>query len=68
MKKIDENKLYYLKKNKRLLSSKPIGSAGKFMQVDNTIYGAWIDDPDSNIICKRYEFFKIFKSEGNGKL
>lgn len=65
MKKIDENKLYYLKKNKLLFSSKQIGSVAKFKQYGDTIQGKWIEDIDSDIICMRHEFFKIFKSMKN---
>jgi uncharacterized lipoprotein YddW (UPF0748 family) len=64
MKKIDESKLYYLKNRKLLIfSNKQIGRAAKFRQSGSTMYGVWIDDPDSNIICKRHEFFKIFTSK-----
>lgn len=69
MKKIIENKIYYLKKNQKLLmTSKKAGEKAIFECVsdnmDSLILGNWgneeLNFTKHSICLKRHEFFKVF--------
>ena len=72
MKKVLENKIYYLKKNQNLLSTnRKAGEKATFEWTSNNaeslVFGSWVNESFNgskpSICLKRYEFFKVFSDK-----
>jgi len=70
MKNIIKNKIYYLKKQSILRTSKNVGAEAIFDFIpenrNSVMYGNWVEEtenPKPEIAIMKYEFFKVFSDK-----